>query len=68
MMFTKGCETFDQSKIANGFNKFSLDIEPKLASFILSSFKDLENFWSAADTTLDGYLLQDEKLNKASNC
>ena len=44
MMFTKGCETFDQSKIANGFNKFSLDIEPKLASFILSSFKDLENF------------------------
>ena len=57
MMFTEGCETFDQSKIANGFNKFFLGIEPKLASFIFSSFKDLKNLQGAAETTLDGYLL-----------
>ena len=41
-----GGETFDQNKIAHGFNKFFTDIGPKLASSILSSTKDFKDFSS----------------------
>lgn len=49
MMFIDGRETFDKSKIANGFNKFFLNIGPKLRASILSLFEDFKDFSSAAE-------------------
>ena len=67
MMVIDRLETFDQSKIANGFNKFFTDIEPKFSLPIPSSFKDFKDFLSAVETNLDEYLLQDKELNEAFN-
>ena len=67
MMAIDGCEIFDQSKIAHGFNKFFTDVGPKLASSIPSSSKDFNDFLSSASTSLDEYLLQDEELNEVLN-
>ena len=50
MMVTDRLETFDQSKIANGLNKFFTDIEPKLSSCIPSPFKDFKDFLRAVET------------------
>ena len=36
MMVIDGRKTFDQNKIANGFNKFFTDIGSKLACFIIN--------------------------------
>ena len=44
MMVIDGRETFDQNKIANGFNKFFTDIGSKLACFIPSSLTDFKDF------------------------
>lgn len=66
-MVLGGYKMFDHSKIANGFNKFSTDIGPKLASLIPSSFMDFKDFLSAAETNLDDYLHQDGVLNKVFN-
>ena len=43
-MVIDGIETFDQNKIANGFNKSFTEIEPKLASSIPASFKVFKQF------------------------
>ena len=67
IMVIDGCEIFDQSKIAHGFNKFFTDVGPKLASSIPSSSKDFNDFLSSASTSLDEYLLQDEELNEVLN-
>ena len=39
-----GIETFDQNKIANGFNKFFTEIGSKHASSIPTSSKDFKKF------------------------
>ena len=44
MMVIDGRKTFDQNKIANGFNKFFTDIGSKLACFIPSSLTDFKDF------------------------
>lgn len=49
MMFIDGRETLDQNKIANGSNKFFLNIGPKLRASILSLFEDFKDFLSAAE-------------------
>ena len=41
-MVIYGIETFDQDKIANGFNKYFTEIGLKLASSIPTSFKDFK--------------------------
>ena len=49
MMVIDVRETFDQNKIANGFNKFFTDIGSKLAPFIPKSLTDeclLQNEWN----------------------
>ena len=44
IMVIDECEIFDQNKIAHSFNKFFMDIGPKLASSIPSSSKDFKDF------------------------
>ena len=61
MTLIDGREMFDQSKTANGFNKFFTDFGPKLVYFIPNSLKDFKDFLSAAETNLDEFLLQDEE-------
>ena len=51
-MVINGIETFDQNKIAYGFNKYFTEIGPKLASSIAASSKVLK-------TVLQEYALQD---------
>ena len=43
MMIIDGCGMFDQRKIANTFDKFFMDIGPKLTFPIPSSFRVFKN-------------------------
>ena len=60
-------ETFDQNKIANGFNKFFTKGAPKLASSIPTSFKDFKHFMNGLETVLQEYTLQGEKQEETFN-
>ena len=51
-MVIDGIETFDQNKIANGFNTFFAEIGPKLASSIPASSKDFKQFMDVSETVL----------------
>ena len=66
-MVIYGIETFDQNKIANGFNKFFTEIGPKLASSIPSSSKDFKQSMDVSETVLQEYALQDKELEEAFN-
>ena len=56
-----GIETFDQNKIANGFNKYFTEIGPKLASSISASSKVFKQLMNVSKTVLQGYALQDQE-------
>ena len=66
-MVIDGIETFDQNKIANGFNKYFTEIAPKLASSIPASSKVFKQFMNVSKTVLQEYALQDEELEEAFN-
>ena len=66
-MVIDGIETFDQNKIANGFNKYFTEIGPKLASSIPASFKVFKQFMNVSKTVLQEYALQDQELEEAFN-
>ena len=66
-MVIDGIETFDQNKIANGFNKYFTEIGPKLASSILTSSKDFKQFMNVSKTALQEYPLQNEEFEEAFN-
>ena len=57
MMINDGRETLDQSKIANGFINFFLNIRSKLRSSIPSLFEDFKDFLGATEINLDEFLL-----------
>ena len=59
--------TFDQEKIANGFNKYFTEVRPKLASSISISSKDFKQFMNVSKTALQEHALQDEELEEAFN-
>ena len=67
-MVIGGIETFDQNKIANGFNKYVTEIGPKLASPIPASSKVFKQFMNVSKTVLKEYALQDQELEEAFNC
>ena len=60
-------ETFDQNKIANGFNKYFNEIGPKLASSIPASSKVSKQFMNVSKTVLQEYSLQDQELEEGFN-
>ena len=62
-----GIETFDQEKIANGFNKYLTVIGFKLASSISTSSKYFKQFMNISKTALQEYTLQDEELEEPFN-
>ena len=66
-MFIYGIKTFHQNKIANGFNKYFIEIWPKLASSIPASSKVFKQFMNVSKTVLQEYALQDEELEEAFN-
>ena len=66
-MVIDGIETFDQNKIANGFNKYFTEIGPKLASSISASSKVFKQFMNVSKTVLQEYALQDQELEEAFN-
>ena len=57
-------ETFNQNKIANGFNNFFTEIGPNLASSIPTSSKDFKQFLDVSETVLHEYTLQVEELEE----
>ena len=60
-MVIEGIETFDEEKIANGFNKYFIEIGPKIASSIPTSSRDFKQFMNVSKTALQEYTLQDEE-------
>ena len=60
-MVIDGIETFDEEKIANGFNKYFIEIGPKIASSIPTSSRDFKQFMNVSKTALQEYTLQDEE-------
>ena len=64
-MVIDGIETFDQNKIAHGFNKYFTDIGPKLASSIPASSEVFKQFMNVSKTVLQEYALQDQELEEA---
>ena len=66
-MVIDGIETFDQNKIANGFNKYFTEIGPTLTSSITASFKVFKQFMNVSKTILQEYALQDQELEEAFN-
>ena len=66
-MVIDGIETFDQNKIANGFNKYFTKIGPKLAASISASSKVFKQFMNVSKTVLQEYALQDQELEEGSN-
>ena len=51
-MVIDGIETFDQNKIASGFNKYFTKIGPKLTSSIPASSKVSQQFINVSKTAL----------------
>ena len=60
-MVIEGIETFDEEKIANGFNKYFIEIGPNIASSIPTSSRDFKQFMNVSKTALQEYTLQDEE-------
>ena len=61
-MVIDGLETFDQNKVANGFNKYFTEIGPKLLSSFRASSKNFKQFMNVPNTMLQEYTLQDQEL------
>lgn len=54
-----GIETFDPNKIANGFNKSFIEIEPKLASSTPTSSKYFKQLMDVSEAVLQENVHQD---------
>ena len=65
-MVIDGIETFDQNKIANGFNKYFTEIGPKLASSISASSKVFKQFMNVSKTVLQEHAFNSLKSNKSA--
>ena len=66
-MVIDGIETFDQNKIANGFNKHFTEIGPKLVSSIVACSKVFKQLMNISKKVLQEYVLQDQELEEAFN-
>ena len=66
-MVIDGIETFDQSKIANGFNKYFTEIEPNLASSVPASSKVFKQFMNVSEMVLQEYALEYQELEEPFN-
>ena len=64
-MIIDGQEIFDQGKIANSFNKFFVDISPKLASMIPESQTKLDQYLNARQTLMGKANLTDDEIKQA---
>ena len=64
-MIIDGQETFDQRKIANSFNKFFVDIGPKLAAMILESQTKFDQYLNSHQTLMGEANLTDDEIKKA---
>ena len=64
-MVIDGIETFDQNKIANGFNKYFTKIGPKFPSSIPAFSKVFKQFMNLSKTVLQEYALHDQELEEA---
>ena len=61
-MIIDGLETFDQNKVANGFNTYSTEIGAKLVFSIRASSKNFKQFMNVSNTVLQEYTLKDQEL------
>ena len=64
-MTIDGHEIFDQRKIANCFNKFFVDIGPKLASMILESQTKFDQYLKPHQTLMGEANLTDDEIKEA---
>ena len=64
-MIIDGQETFDQRKIANSFNKFFVDIGPKLTAMILESQTKFDQYLNSHQTLMGEANLTDDEIKKA---
>ena len=64
-MIIDGQEIFDQGKIANCFNKFFLNIGPKLASMIPESQTKFDHYLNPHQTLMDEANLTDDEIKEA---
>ena len=58
-------EIFDQGKIANCFNKFFVDIGPKLASMIPESQTKFDQYLSPYQTRMGEANLTDDEIKRS---
>ena len=64
-MIIDGQEIFDQGKIANCFNKFFVDIGPKLASMIPESQTKFDQYLNPHQTLMGEANLTDDEIKEA---
>ena len=64
-MVIDGIETFDQNKIANGFNKYFTEIRPRLATSIPASSRFLNSSRMSQKQYYRINALQDQELEEA---
>ena len=64
-MIIDGQEIFDQGKIANCFNKFFVDIGPKLASMIPESQTKFDQYLNPHQTLVGEANLTDNEIKEA---
>ena len=64
-MIIDGQEIFDQGKIANCFNKFFVDVSPKLASVIPESQTKFDQYLNPYQTLMGEADLTDDEIKEA---
>ena len=64
-MIIDGQEIFDQGKLANCFNKFFIDIGPKLASMITESQTKFDQYRNPHQRLMSEANLTDDEIKKA---
>ena len=64
-MIIDGQEIFDQGKIANCFNKFFVDVGPKLASVIPESQTKFDQYLNSYQTLMGEADLTDDEIKEA---
>ena len=64
-MIIDGQEIFDHGKIANCFNKFFVDIGPKLASMVLESQTKFDEYLNPHQTLMGEANLTDDEIKEA---
>ena len=64
-MIIDGQEIFDQGKLVNCFNKFFIDIGPKLASMITESQTKFDQYRNPHQRLMSEANLTDDEIKKA---